>query len=278
LPRLITYNVHRCLGLDGRLSPQRIAEVIAPFQPDIVALQELDVFRARSGGVDQAHAIASALGMQMHFHPALRVMEELYGDAILTPRPSRLVKAGALPGLAGQPKLEPRGALWAAIKIGGADVQVVNTHLGLRRGERLAQVNALLGPDWTGHPACRDPLILTGDFNAVPGSRAYRRLATRLCDAQRTPHVRRPLATFPVGLPFLRIDHVFVSRSIEVTRVETIRNPVTRQASDHLPLLVDFRIAPASERRIAAIPSRAAEPRRAGALLHSMRMRGESAW
>ena len=79
------------------------------------------MFRARTGGVDQAHAIANPLGMQMHFHPALRVMEELYGDAILTPRPSRLVKAGALPGLAGRPGLEPRGALWAAIQIGGVE-------------------------------------------------------------------------------------------------------------------------------------------------------------
>jgi endonuclease/exonuclease/phosphatase family metal-dependent hydrolase len=131
-------------------------------------------------------------------------------------------------------------------------VQVINTHLGLRRHERLAQVNALLGPDWLGHPSCREPVIVTGDFNAVPGSRAYRRMAERLCDAQLAPHIRRPRATFPVGLPFLRIDHVFVSRSIEVTRVETLRTPLTRRASDHLPLLVDFRVLAPSERRHSA--------------------------
>jgi endonuclease/exonuclease/phosphatase family metal-dependent hydrolase len=64
--------VHRCVGVDGRLSPERIAEVIASCQADIVALQELDVCRARTGGVDQAHMIARRLGMEMHFHPALR--------------------------------------------------------------------------------------------------------------------------------------------------------------------------------------------------------------
>jgi endonuclease/exonuclease/phosphatase family metal-dependent hydrolase len=249
VPRLITYNVHRCLGLDGRLSPARIAEVIAPYRPDIVALQELDVFRARTGGVDQADAIASELGMQMHFHPAMRVMEELYGDAILTTRPSKLIKADALPGLLGKPLLEPRGALWASIQIGGVDLQVINTHLGLRRQERLAQVDALLGPDWLGHPACREPVVVTGDFNSVPGSRAYRGLAARLDDAQRAPHVHRPRATFPVNMPFLRIDHVFVSRCIEVLRVETIRTRLTRFASDHLPLVVDFRILAPGERR-----------------------------
>ena len=58
-----TYNVHRCLGTDRRLDVGRIAEVIAAEEPDIVALQEVDVGRARTGGVDQAHRIAERLGM-----------------------------------------------------------------------------------------------------------------------------------------------------------------------------------------------------------------------
>ena len=108
MPRILTYNVHRCLGTDGRLSPERIADVIAAYEPDVVALQELDVGRLRSGGVDQAHAIARALGMHVHFHASLRVLEEQYGNAILTHRPSQLVKAEALPGLGEAP--EPRAA------------------------------------------------------------------------------------------------------------------------------------------------------------------------
>ena len=120
---------------------------------------------------------------------------------------------------------------------------MINTHLGLRRDERLAQVDALLGSDWIGHPACREPIILAGDLNALPRSRAYHRLAARLADAQCAPRVRRPLATFPSRLPLLRLDHVFVSRSVEVLRAETIRTPLARVASDHLPLLVEFQIS-----------------------------------
>lgn len=246
--------MHRCLGTDGRLSPARIAEVIASCEPDIVALQELDVGRLRTGGVDQAYAIAQELGMAFHFHPALRVMEELYGDAILTARPSRLVRTGPLPGLAGVRHLEPRGALWAAIDVGGVDLQVINTHLGLVARERLAQVDTLLGPEWLGHPDCRDPMILLGDFNVVPRSRTYRRLARRLTDAQCAPRARRPRGTYPVRLPLLRIDHVFVGSAIEVLNVEVPRTPLTRVASDHLPLVVDLRIdssfahRPASDR------------------------------
>lgn len=244
MPRILTYNVRRCLGTDGRLSPGRIADVIAAYEPDVVALQELDVGRARTGGVDQAHLIAQSLGMQMHFHASLRVVDEEYGNAILTHRPSRLIKAGPLPGLMKRPALEPRGALWASINFGGTDVQIITTHLGLRRNERLAQIDCLLGPHWLGHHSCREPVILLGDFNATPRSRAYQRLSGRLRDAQTAwPH-HRAIPTFPARLPMLRIDHAFVSRSIQVVRVESVRNSIARVASDHLPLMVEFQVLP----------------------------------
>ena len=81
--------------------------------------------------MDQAHLIARYLEMEFHFHPALHLEEERYGDAILTHLPQRLVKAGPLPGLAGKPLLEPRGALWVAIDLHGREIQIINTHLGL---------------------------------------------------------------------------------------------------------------------------------------------------
>lgn len=240
--RIITYNVHRCIGVDGRLSPKRVAEAIAFLEPDIVALQELDVGRARTGGVDQAEIIARELGMQMHFHPALKVMEELYGDAILTALPSRLVRAGPLPGLRGWRVLEPRGALWAELDIGGTRLQVINTHLGVVPRESAIQMKWLLGPEWMGHPDCSDPLIVAGDFNAVPGTRTYRRISQHLRDVQLCQGMPSPRPTFPVRLPVLRLDHVFVSPSVEVLRTEVVRTPLTRVAADHLPVLVEFKI------------------------------------
>lgn len=245
MPRILTYNVHRCLGGDRKLSPSRIAEVIASQAADIVVLQELDIGRKRSGRVDQAGLIAQELGMRLHFYSALRVLEEQYGDAILTPHASRAIHAADLPGSRRPPNLERRGALWAEIEIGGARLQVINTHLGLLAHERRAQVDALFGPDWLGHPSCVDPLILAGDMNAVPRSRAYRQLVSRLTDAQRVPGANfRPSATFPSMMPLLRLDHVMVSKSIRVTRTEVVRTPLARLASDHLPLVVDFDIVP----------------------------------
>src|ERR1700712_5293019 len=74
--------------------------------------------RGRGGG-DQAEEIARLLRLNHHFHPALHLESEQYGDAILTPHRSRVVRAGALPGLVRRPGLEPRGAIWVEVEIGG---------------------------------------------------------------------------------------------------------------------------------------------------------------
>jgi endonuclease/exonuclease/phosphatase family metal-dependent hydrolase len=241
MPRILTYNVHRCVGRDGGLDVARTAKTIAQMRPDIVALQELDVGRARTGGVDQAHAIAELLGMSFHFHPAFRVEEESYGDAILTSCPLRVMRADALPGSNAVRGLEPRGALWVKIDIGGVELDVINTHLGLVPHEQRAQASALVSDAWMGHPDCTDPAILLGDFNATSRHGAYRILARRLRDAQKV-HRRRGLKTFPSRFPMIRIDHVFISRSVLVTGVHTGHGALVRQASDHVPLAVDFRI------------------------------------
>ena len=110
MPRIVTYNVHRCVGNDRRLDVARIADVLARLEPDIVALQELDVGRRRTGGVDQAHEIARRLDMACHFNAALTVEEERYGDAILTSYPERLVKSGPLPGHPARSRSSSRAA------------------------------------------------------------------------------------------------------------------------------------------------------------------------
>jgi endonuclease/exonuclease/phosphatase family metal-dependent hydrolase len=242
MPRILTYNVHRCVGADRRLDVGRIADVIAALEPDIVALQELDVGRARTDGVDQALEIATRLEMTFHFNAAVRVEEEQYGDAILTSYPERLVGAGALPGLNPALRLEPRGALWVAVKIGDVELQVINTHLGLAPREQQLQAAALAGPHWLGKEDCRPPAILLGDFNATRTSVVYRTLTRRFDEARSLAPTRRPTSTFPARLPFLRIDHVFVSDGVKVLDLDAPYTAATRAASDHLPLVMDFEI------------------------------------
>ncbi len=233
--KLLTYNVHSCIGSDRKLDPGRIASVIAEAQADIIALQEVDVLRRRTGGIDQAHTIASLLKMQAHFHPALSVAEEQYGDAIITALPTGAVKAGPLPSIG-----EQRGALSVEILVGDRKLLVVNTHLGLRGRERMGQMTTLLNSGWLRGTAEEPlPTILCGDFNAIPSSATYRLAARSLKDAQLAGK-DRPKATFPSRYPLMRIDHVFVSDDLVVKKAAVLQNRLTRIASDHLPLLAEI--------------------------------------
>ncbi len=242
--RILTYNVHRCVGVDRRLDVGRVADVIAALSPDIVALQEVDVGRARTGGVDQAHQIARRLGMAFHFNAALKVEEELYGDAILTTLPEWLVKAGPLPGYPRLARLEPRGALWVEVDVHGAKLQVITTHLGLVPREQQIQAAALAGPEWLGavHPAT--PMVLVGDFNATPRTVVYRTFSRRFTESRRAAKARGRTPTFPSPMPVLAIDHIFVSPGISVRRVVAPFNASARAASDHLPLVAVLEFPP----------------------------------
>lgn len=240
--RLVTYNIHSCIGVDNRISPARVARLIAECDPDIVALQEVDVGRSRTGDVDQAHAIARELDMEFHFHPALKVEEEHYGDAVLSRFPMRLVRADALPVAPGS-NHEPRGAIWVAIEIEGHELQLINTHLGVSARERVSQIEALFGEGWLASSQFTEPRVLCGDLNCFPRSGLHRRLCQSLYDAQLKLRSHRPRRTFPSRIPFGRIDHVFVGDEIEVVSIEVPQSHLARLASDHLPVVVEFRIA-----------------------------------
>ncbi|MGV3662265.1 MAG: endonuclease/exonuclease/phosphatase family protein [Prosthecobacter sp.] len=241
--RIMTYNVHGCVGCDGKLDHARIAEVIASENPDVVALQELDVSRERSGRAHQARLIADHLNMRFHFHPAMRIKEEEeYGDALLARWPLTLRKAAELPTVDERLAFEPRGALWASIEVSGVEVQVINTHLGLSNNERKAQIEALMGHEWLLHPQCATPRVLCGDFNALPGSKVYQRACRDMRDTQRMLSGHRPKATFPSRWPLIRLDYILVGEGLRCEGVRIVNSKLARMASDHLPLVADLEL------------------------------------
>ena len=240
--RVMTYNVHRCVGLDGKASPERIARVIARHEPDIIALQELDAGHERTHRVHQAERIAQLLGMSYHFHSVIAVAEEQYGNAILSRYPLRLMRAAQLPQLGNMKYLEPRGALWVAVDIGGVALQVINCHLSIWPYERLVQAGELVGASWLSDTLCLPPVVLCGDFNAMPRTGAYRRIARVLRDAQRADKKARVHRTWSSRYPVSRIDHVFTSPDIRIEKIAVPRTALDQVASDHLPLMVEMKL------------------------------------
>jgi endonuclease/exonuclease/phosphatase family metal-dependent hydrolase len=252
----MTYNVHACVGFDGRCVPERYARIIARHVPDIVALQEIDVGRRRTGGLDQAKAIAGLLDMEYFFHPCVTSRGSHYGIAMLGQGPLLVRRAERLPSLG---RLEHRGALWVELTWRGRIIHVVNTHLSLSPAERTMQVRALLGEHWLkgvlSTPGSR--VVLCGDLNMVPGSAAHRILSRQLRDTQAP-------AAAATWMNILRLDYIFISDGLDIDGIETARTHLTRLASDHLPLIADVRIVPHRG---------AAESRREGTPLNKVKER-----
>lgn len=238
--RVMTYNVHSCRGMDGRTSPRRIARVIERYDPDIVALQELDFGRVRSQRHDQPKLIAEALGMHLQFCPTVIDQDEQYGHAILSHFPLKMIRTERLCRHTQTRHVEPRGALWVQLEVESLILNLMNTHFGLNRRERWAQATELLGESWIGDITEDAPLILCGDFNMFPRSEPYRALTRRLKDVQSSLEAFPPLNTFTTFHPLVRIDHIFVSNHFTPEKILVPRNELTRVASDHLPLIVDL--------------------------------------
>jgi endonuclease/exonuclease/phosphatase family metal-dependent hydrolase len=239
--RVMSYNVHSCIGCDGRVSPRRIARLIAQQAPDIVALQEVEHGRARSRGEHQAERIAEALGYHLAFCPVVVADGERYGHAVLSRFPLETVKLDFLPAPARSWWPEPRAALWTRLALGDFRFNLLTTHLGLSAEERLRQAEALVGPEWIGAVPGDEPVILCGDFNFLANSAPHRVVRERLRDAAHF-HPHR-LRTFPAARPLVQIDHLFLSGHFAVETLAAVRNDLSRVASDHLPLVADLRIA-----------------------------------
>jgi endonuclease/exonuclease/phosphatase family metal-dependent hydrolase len=233
----MTYNVHGCRGGDRKLNPGRILEVIGRGNPDVVALQELDIGQRRSNGLDQAAFFAQRLRMELHFVSARECGGGHYGNAILSRLPSEAMASACLPRVG--ESFEPRAAQWVRVDAPWGELDIFNVHLSLNPRERLLQARALLDEPWLGDPRRSQWAVLCGDLNAMPGSPAYTCLSVGLDDAQRRS--ARAHATFPAFFPIVRLDHVFVTGGLEVDHVEVGAGALARVASDHRPLSVVVR-------------------------------------
>jgi endonuclease/exonuclease/phosphatase family metal-dependent hydrolase len=219
-----SYNVHRCVGRDGRHDPGRVAKVIEELQADVIALQEVDYRYHIRRGVDQLRFLAEATGLESVWGPVLygpRSGE--YGNGLLTRHEVLAVRGIDL----SVPRHQRRGALDVDLSVHGTRVRVVAAHLGLGLNERQTQVRRLLQAL---HDHDGAPLVLLGDFNEWrPPSRPLRRLHRHF---GRTPGLR----SFPSNFPLFALDRIWVQPRAALVAIEVHSSHWARRASDHLPV------------------------------------------
>jgi endonuclease/exonuclease/phosphatase family metal-dependent hydrolase len=227
---LVTWNVHHCRGLDGRVVPERIARTLEALEPDLVALQELDVGRARTHRVDQPAWLAARLAMTHVFYETC----EGYGHALLSRLPIERVERVLLPTPSGS---EPRAALDVTVRA-STSVRVLSTHLSLSAPDRTAQARALSARTEEASGA----IVVLGDLNAGPRELGYEDLLPALSD----PLAGLPLrarCTWPSLWPVRALDHVLLSSALRIRDARVCDRGAARFASDHLPVRVDVEVA-----------------------------------
>ncbi|GAA4435256.1 endonuclease/exonuclease/phosphatase family protein [Ravibacter arvi] len=233
--KVMSYNIHHANPperTDGFIDLPAIARVIRSSDPDLVALQEVDVNTIRSGkGVHQARELAALTGMHFFFAKAIDHEGGDYGVAVLSKFPP--VDSLRLPlPLPENVKGEPRTLAAVAIEPRKGDrIWFGSTHLDLTEATRLFQCELILKNLATK----TDPVILAGDFNAVPESRELSRLSsafTRTCNEDCPP-------TIPVIRPRKTIDFILYTQE---KRIKTLKHQVISEtyASDHLPVVAEL--------------------------------------
>jgi endonuclease/exonuclease/phosphatase family metal-dependent hydrolase len=259
--RVVSWNVHGCVGTDGKFTPARVAAALAQLRPDVALLQEVGDNQGKHPPIDQATALAGALGL--HCAVGITMPREPfgYGNCTLSRWP---VLDSATVDLSYGAGREPRACLRAVVGNEELRLTTCNVHLGLGASERRYQLGRMLEllladyaveqtrrhrrmpwlwrwrrEDLDKLAELREPLVLAGDFNDFPPGPVTRTLAHRLHDVGAGIAAPR---TFPSKRPLLRLDRVYTSRAVTVRRAFVARTSLLRLASDHLPIVVDVAI------------------------------------
>jgi endonuclease/exonuclease/phosphatase family metal-dependent hydrolase len=274
--RLISWNIQWCRGLDGRVDPDRIARTAKELcDPDVCCFQEVaDNFDSLPGsaGENQPDLLRARLAdYGAHFAWAVDAPDgkggrRRFGNLILSRLPVRQVLRHALPWPpeAGVPSM-PRVALEAVIEAPWGLVSVVTTHLEYYSAmQRSAQVERLCelhserilhsatvpAKTYSSGPFQPFPRpaasILTGDFNMQPQDPLIARLRRVYADAWALAHPGVPhppsfcLHDREHGETPYCCDFVFVSAEL-AGRVGAVRVDARTRASDHQPVIVEFK-------------------------------------
>ena len=222
--RVMTYNAHNCIGMDGTLSCERIAQVILNENVEAVALQELDSMTMRLPNQDILKNIADLTGMHPTFGASIDFRGGKYGIGVLTREKPISWKRIPLPC-----RSEPRSLLIVELE----DYYFCSTHLSLHAEDRTTSA-AIIAEELG---KLDKPVIIGGDFNAEPDEEAIQNLLPAIEFMRGAPEK----LTYPADTPRIEIDYIGIlkahTKSVSERQSYVVNAPVE---SDHRPLVSEF--------------------------------------
>lgn len=245
--RVLSYNIHKGIGGRDRLYRlERIIEVIEEENPDLICLQEVDTNVRRSKYHDQPKLLADYFKLEESMYQLnVNLKTGGYGNLILSRWPIETRHQISLR----LNKRKPRGAQAAVIQSPEGPFQLVNWHLGLLEKERRWQVDYFLK-----HYACQEccelPAMIIGDFNDWRNTLANSVFASGDFSQVTTPISR--FRSFPAYMAVGSLDKAFIRGDVHVRHARIVRTRLSKVASDHLPLVIDFHIGETALEKIVA--------------------------
>jgi endonuclease/exonuclease/phosphatase family metal-dependent hydrolase len=244
---VLTYNIHRAIGMDRRFRPERVREILAHHDADIVLLQEVDEGAPRSRELDLAKTFALELDYPHYavgHNVALR--RGRYGNATLSRYPiSRERNIDLTIGTR-----KRRGCQHTTIhveKMPGHphELEVFNLHLGLSARERASQIGRLVH---SGEFSSLDPhraCLVGGDFNDWRSRLhpIFTEILDFRCATQHRSRARALMRTFPAFSPTGGLDRVYYRGHLRLLRSRVCRLNASRVASDHRPVIAEFELS-----------------------------------
>lgn len=227
-----SYNIHKAIGTDGRYEPERILAVLAEIDADVVLLQEAD----KRFGPRTAVLPFAMITVQTGYRPVSIGAHAhglgWHGNAVLIS--DRVTITAAIP--LALPSLEPRGAILVETRIDGHPLRLGGMHLDLTGLRRRHQARAIITQIEVRHDPM--PTVLMGDLNE------WRPRSGCLIDFARTYAIAPTEPSFPAGRPLARLDRIMAGPGIEIIGSGAHRTPLSRIASDHLPVWATLRFSP----------------------------------
>jgi endonuclease/exonuclease/phosphatase family metal-dependent hydrolase len=223
--RLLTWNIHGALGRNRRFDLARVVALIDRWDPQIVALQEVDSRRDRD--VNPFEFLQRELGEHGIGAKSITTADGDYGQMLISRWPLSETVVHDL----SYPEREPRRAIASRIATPHGPLRVVATHLGLSIHERRQQADKLIGIAGDEKIAT----IVMGDFNDWFWVGSVRKALSRELPG------RTRFRTFPSLFPLLRLDRIYCRPSGAF--VDCYTDPTARHISDHLPVIADVQLS-----------------------------------
>jgi endonuclease/exonuclease/phosphatase family metal-dependent hydrolase len=235
--RVVTYNIHKCRGLDGRVHPRRIARVLKEVDADIIALQEVVNIQGRKKEKHQSAFIAHELEFHYTSGKSRTYKEGEYGNTTLT----RFPIVGSARYDISIARKEPRECLRIDLRLQERLFHVFNVHLGTGLLERREQAKKLVHDAVLLDREMHGTRIILGDFNEWTRGVTTKLLAAHFQSVKINKNLPF-LKTYPGFFPFLHLDHIYFDRGLKLESVWIHKSRTALIASDHLPIVADFAI------------------------------------